>query len=297
MDSLPSLISFVRAAHEGSFAAAARSLGLSRAAVGQSVSRLEEQLGVRLIARSTRSFVLTEQGERLLAYCEDAVATLERASDIIERESGEVSGTLKVSVSGVLGRNVLMPIIGELLATHEDLEVDLRFDEGYVDLVGGGFDVALRIGTLDDAAFIARKLFDIKMVVFGSPDYLQRRGRPETPEDLANHDCIGFRLQSSGDHVHWDFGGDASPGQIRARLSVDEPGAVISAAVNGLGIAQMAHYAVEKELEAGLLEEVLASSTASQRSVYAIYPVRAGLPPKTRVFIDRLLEHTRRWAL
>ena len=185
VDSLSTMEVFVRVAQEGSFSAAARSLGLTPSAVSKQISRLEDRLGARLIARTTRQLALTEEGRAFQERADRILADVAEAEQAVSQMRGEVRGTLRVNVPVAFGRLHVAPLIADFLAEHPNLSMEVIHNDRYVDLIEEGVDLAVRIGELKDSTLIARRLAPNRRVICGSPAYLERRGRPRRPADLA----------------------------------------------------------------------------------------------------------------
>lgn len=293
MAHLQHLISFVHTAEHGSFSAAARVLGLTPAGVSKNVARLEADLGVRLFHRSTRRLSLTERGERFLGQVSGPLASLQTA---VAEGSGadEVpAGTLKVSMGQAFGRNFLVPLLGEFLVRYPHVVPDWHFDNRQVDLVGEGFDAAIGGGFPVSSGVIARKLGPVHIVAVASPAYMKGRAVPRAPADLAAFDCIMRRSTPTGRVRPWTLAsrrGLQQTVQCQARIVLSDPEAVAQAARQGLGVALVPMPFAFTAIQSGELVRLLPDwySDAGPLSLY--YPSKRMLPPKTRVFVDFILE-------
>ena len=296
MADLSLLTSFVRAAEHGSFSAAARSLGVTAAAVSKNVAHLEAHLGVRLFHRSTRRLALTEGGERFLAQVQDPLASLDAAIAGVREVGDEPSGTLKVSMGQALGRNFLVPLLGEFLARYPAIVPDWHFDNHRVDLVGEGFDAAVGGGFALAPGLVARELAPVHIVAVASPAYLAGRPLPREPADFAGLDGIMRRSSPSGRVRPWTLRprrGAEQPVPCRPRLIFSDPEALSLAARQGLGVALLPMAFAFAPIASGELVRLLPGwySDAGPLSIY--YPTRKLLPAKTRAFVDFVAERFR----
>ena len=296
MADLSLLTSFVRAAEHGSFSAAARSLGVSAAAVSKNVAHLEAHLGVRLFHRSTRRLALTEGGERFLAQVQDPLASLDAAIAGVREVADEPSGTLKVSMGQALGRNFLVPLLGEFLARHPAIVPDWHFDNRRIDLVGEGFDAAVGGGFALAPGLVARELAPVHIVAVAAPAYLAGRPLPREPADFAALDGIMRRSSPSGRVRPWTLRprrGAQQPVPCRTRLIFSDPEAIALAARQGLGVALVPMPFAFAHIASGELVRLLPGwySDAGPLSIY--YPTRKLLPAKTRAFVDFVAERFR----
>ena len=296
MADLSTLNSFVRAAEHGSFSAAARSLGVTAAAVSKNVAHLEAHLGVRLFHRSTRRLALTEGGERFLAQVQDPLASLDAAIAGAREAPDEPSGTLKVSMGLALGRNFLVPLLGEFLARHPAIVPDWHFDNRRVDLVGEGFDAAVGGGFALAAGLVARELAPVHIVAVAAPAYLASRPLPREPADFAALDGIMRRSSPSGRVRPWTLRprrGAEQPVPCRPRLILSDPEAIALAARQALGVALLPMPFAFAHIASGELVRLLPGwySDAGPLSIY--YPTRKLLPAKTRAFVDFVAERFR----
>ena len=297
MEPLSHLESFVQSAEGGSFSAAARRLGLTPAAVSKNVARLEARLGVRLFQRSTRRLTLTEGGERFLAQVGGALATLQEAVAGIDKDDGQPAGTLKVSMGQAFGREHVLPMMGDFLARYPAILPDWHFDNQQVDLVGEGFDAAIGGGIELAAGLIARELARIHVVAVASPRYMEGRERPRHPSDLAALDTLLRRSSPTGRLRGWTLrharGEEATVELPRPRAIFNDPEAIAHAALMGLGVAMLPMPFVERGLRSGELLRLLPDWHQDAGAVWLYYPSKKLLPPKTRVFVDFVLERFR----
>ncbi|MET3493672.1 LysR family transcriptional regulator [Variovorax boronicumulans] len=297
MEPLNHLESFVQSAEGGSFSAGARRLALTPAAVSKNVARLEARLGVRLFQRSTRRLTLTEAGERFLAQIGGALATLQEAVAGLAQDDGQPAGTLKVSMGQAFGREHVLPMLGDFLARYPAIVPDWHFDNHQVDLVGEGFDAAIGGGIELSAGVVARELSRIHVVAVASPAYLAGRDMPRQPADLAQLDALLRRSSPTGRLRSWTLqhaGGRQVTVELpRPRAIFNDPEAIAQAALLGLGAAMLPMPFVERSLRSGELVRLLPEWHFDAGVVWLYYPSKKLLPPKTRVFVDFVLERFR----
>lgn len=283
---------FVAVAEARSFRGGAARLGLSPAAVSKAVARLEEELGVRLLERSTRSVALTAEGEVYLLHCRRALDALQAGQDLVREAAETVAGTLRVSLPPVLGPLVL-GALPRLLNRHPRLDLDVALTDRHSRLVEEEVDVAVRIGALDDSALVARRLRTLRWVTVASPAYLAGAPPLRRPEDLQAHRCIKF-VPPGGGVIEWAFrdrrSGEVlvvpSPSQVRLDLGRS----MVEAAVFGLGVTQAFDFMVEEAIAAGRLVEVLADQAAPGPPVHALTRPGRQRVPRVRVFVELLAE-------
>jgi len=288
LDELPSLAVFAHVVRENGFAAAGARLGLSRSAVSKHVARLERRLGTQLLRRTTRRLSLTEAGQSLYERAAPLLDLVAGAEAEVGRLAGAARGTLRVSAPMSFGQRHLAPLLAEFLRAHEGLRVELRLDDAIVDLIEGGFDCAVRIGELADSSLTARRLAPARRVVCGAPEYLERRGVPQTPDDLRRHDCLGYTYQAS--RAGWPFvhGKRQRTVRIDGRLEANNGEVLRAAALAGLGLALLPTFIVGDDLRAGTLRPVLQRWCNWNGSVHAVWPATRHTPPKVRAFVDFL---------
>ena len=296
MAHLQHLVSFVQTAEHGSFSAAARVLGLTPAGVSKNVARLEAHLGARLFHRSTRRVSLTEQGERFLAQVHGPLESLQAAVAGGAGADRVPAGNLKVSMGQAFGRNFLLPLLGEFLTRYPRIVPDWHFENRQVDIVGEGFDAAIGGGFPMAAGVVARELGPVHIVAVASPGYMKGRAEPHAPQDLASFDCIMRRSTPTGRVRPWALGSRRAAEQAiscRPRIILSDPEAVALAARQGLGVALVPMPFAFVAIRSGELLRLLPGwySDAGPLSLY--YPSRKMLAPKTRAFVDYVVERFR----
>lgn len=291
MDHLGGLIAFVRTADLGSFVAAGRVLGLSASAVGKAVARLEQELGVRLLQRSTRSLRLTEEGRAFHERCRQVLDDLEDARAMLARVRQVPRGRLRVSMP-IVSYHFLTPVLPEFLARYPEVELDLDFNDRVVDLIEEGVDVAIRSGDLPDSRLMARALRPFQLLLCAAPAYLARHGVPQVPRDLDRHLGIRFRFPNSGRLQDWPL--TPSPGEPehagRTVLTCNNMEALHGAVTAGLGIGCMPDFLARRSLASGALVTVLSDHIDGPGQFRLLWPSNRHLSPKVRVFVDFLSE-------
>lgn len=287
MDKMGDLDIFAQVVAARSMSAAGREMGLSTAVISKRIRRLEERLGVRLLQRTTRQITLTEAGQGLYERAVAILASVEEAEAWVARGSAVVRGVLKVSAPTSFGRMHIAPRLLPFLERHPDLTVDLTLSDDFIDLVGQGVDVAVRIAELADSSLVARRLAPNHRLLVAAPAYLERAGTPRHVEDLAGHTLLAHNTD------HWRLEGPDAPHIVRvnAPLRTNSSEVVREAVIAGMGIALRSTWDVGPELREGRLRAVLPGYGGSRRvAVYAVYPSRRQLEQKVRVFIDYLAE-------
>lgn len=289
-DRLDSIAVFVQAAETGSFAAAAARLNLSRSAVGKSVARLEERLGVRLFHRTTRSQSLSEDGQIYYERCLRALAELRAAEAMLESGRKEVVGRLRVTMPVLFGRYCVAPVLIELTRQHPGLELELSFSDRVADLVEEGFDLAIRNGELRSGNdLMTRRIAHQRMVICASPAYLAARGAPGSLADLGDHDALLY--WRAGVDRSWllpERGGTISEITPRSRIRLDDLEAITNAAVAGIGLAWLPCWLIRERVQRGELVCVLTEEPGMIFETHALWPRTPRLPLRTRLAIDAL---------
>ncbi|MBB4120155.1 LysR family transcriptional regulator [Martelella radicis] len=293
------LAMFAKVAEERSFAAAARALGVSVATVSRGVSRLEDRLGARLFNRTSRQLALTEFGrglaERAIQVCLDAEDLESAARELSSRPRG----TIRLAVPMAFGLRWVAPILPKFFRMYPDVAVDLHLSDDLVDLVGDGFDAALRIGDLRDSSLVARKLCPVRPVVAAAPAYIARHGEPRHPSELAAHDCLGYAYRARRDV--WRFSNHAGEEVIvtpSGPLRVTNVEALIPTVLEGIGIAEFPDFIAAEYLADGRLQAVLKDWTLPEGGLYFLTPTARSRPAKVDALAAFLADHLARpsWA-
>jgi len=292
VDKLAAMHAFRRVIELGSFRAAARDLGRSNAAVSTQIGDLEGELGATLITRRTRRLALTEVGRAYYERCARILDDLAEAETAVASLQSAPRGLLRVNAPMSFGLLHLAPALPAYMQRCPEVRVDLVMNDRAVDLVEEGFDVAVRVRTgLPDSSLIARRLAPVRRVVCAAPDYLERYGCPERPEDLARHRCLIYSLSASP--TEWTFaprvGGELLITAVTPYFTANSSIALREALLAGSGVALVPTFVVGPDMEAGRLRPVLSDFEIPLHTMYALYPSTRHLSPKVRSFVDFLV--------
>ena len=286
MDDLKGILTFVRAAETLSFVAAAEQLGVSASAVGKTIARLEQAVGVRLLQRTTRRIALTEEGRHFYDACHRALEDLQRARAVIAESALRPRGRLRISLPAI-GYRFLLPVLPAFAARYPDVELDLDFNDRFVDVIEGGFDAVVRSGPLTDSRLVARRLGAFRFVLCAAPGYLARAGTPRAPVDLADHACVRYRFATTGKLQPWTLAANgAEPARLRTALTCNNMEAVREAVVGGFGIGYMPDFLARDALAAGAVATVLDDHVTASGQFSIMWPSSRLVSPKLRVFVD-----------
>ncbi|UAN56742.1 LysR family transcriptional regulator [Serratia sp. JSRIV004] len=287
MESLTSILSFVKAAESLSFVSAARAIGISATAVGKNVARLEGSLNVRLFQRSTRKVSLTVEGEMFYERCRKILDDLQEAEAMLSHAVQAPRGRLRVSLP-TIGYRFLLPMMPNFRKAYPEVELELDFNDQLVDLIDDGFDVVIRSGDLVDSRLMSRRLGPFRFVLCAAPDYLKRKGRPGKLSDLELHDCLRYRFVTTGKIMDWTLTADPEITRLRlnSSLTLNNMEAMLMATIDGHGIAYMPDFLVKDMLARGELETLFDAYTKDQGVFWAVWPSSRHLSPKIRVFVD-----------
>ncbi|HEU4664422.1 MAG TPA: LysR family transcriptional regulator [Dokdonella sp.] len=282
---LAEIACFVEVAHRLSFAQAAVRLGMHVSGVSRAVGALESRLGVRLLQRTTRQVGLTEAGRAHLARCEALLAELAEAEAAASASGGALRGRLRASVPSGLGLAHITPRIGEFVAAHPELELDLHLSNRNVDLVEEAFDVAIRVGELRDSRLVARRLGDSRRILVASGAYLATAGAPRRPVELERHACLVLDVGAIADRWELQRRGRSEAVRVPARVRSNNAIALLDACRAGAGVALLPQFAVAGDIAAGRLVRVLDAWAATEQGIFAIYPGNRFIPAKVRAFV------------
>jgi len=271
------------------FAAAAASLNMSPSAVSHAVRTVEERLGEPLFARTTRSVRLTEAGARFLASIGPALEDIDKATENLFAQRGEITGVLRINAPRVAVLMALAPILKKLASSHPRLVVETHTNDGFVDIVADGFDAGIRLGEAVQQDMVAVRLTPpFKAIMVASPDYLAARGEPATLADLSTHNCVGFRLLGSGSLYEWDVteGERQVAVQTTGTAVITDSTFARELAIEGIGVAYIFEPLVRTDLREQRLRWVLPQASLQEDGLFVYFPRRAALAPKLRAFID-----------
>jgi DNA-binding transcriptional LysR family regulator len=291
MDRFADMQIYVSVVESGTISAAAERLNLAKSAVSRRLAELEARLGVSLIHRTTRRLNLTESGRAYYTRCVAILADVEEAESAVSQAHRALKGSLKVALPLAFGLLHLAPLIQAFMTLHPDVRFELDFNDRQIDLMQEGFDLAVRIATLEDSSLIARRLAPIRHVVCASPGYLARHGTPRAAADLAQHVCLAY--SNVRDPGLWNYHDpEGEPGQVRVpvRLSASSGEFLLRAAVAGEGLVQLPTFYVHEALRTGQLVQLLADHAWPELAAYAVYPPTRHLSSRARALIDFLAE-------
>lgn len=290
MKGLQPLLAFAETAKRGSFAAAAREIGGTPSTLAKAVARLESALGVRLFYRTTRQVSLTPDGERLYQRCQRVLTELEALQADAAGIHAEPTGTLRIDLPIVYGKRFVLPLLAELVRQYPSLQLDVRLQDGYADLVRDGIDLAVRVGDLQDSTLVAHRIDYQQLVLVASPTYLRHHAPPVSLDELAAHAALLFRQPRIGRPKPWLFRRDDELVEVAPapRLLFNDGEAIVEAARLGLGLCQVPDIMVDGELTSGRLVEVLADCRPDAAPISVIYPSGRLLPARVSLTIEIL---------
>jgi LysR family transcriptional regulator for bpeEF and oprC len=292
---LRTLAIFVKVGDRKSFVRAAAELGMGQSGVSNAIHRLEDELGVQLLVRTTRSVNLTEDGAAFLERCRQILADLDEARQTLRHARTQPSGRLRIDLPTSFGRLKIVPLLGAFRAAYPALTLAVTLTDRYIDLIEEAVDVTVRIGALQDSSLIARRLTQSQFRTVGAPAYFAQHGRPRRPEDLARHNCLSFLIRDTGAIRDWRFrrGGEDFSIQPKGDMSFNDGGALTIAVRGGYGIAQIQDYYADHAIAAGEVEPVLANFNPSPTPISLVYPQTRHLSPKVRAFVDFMIAQFR----
>lgn len=273
---------FVAVAEQRSFTEAAGQLDCSVAQVSRNVAALEQRLGLKLLFRSTRSVTLTKEGELYLQHCRHLVHSLGEANQAVTELSSSPRGRLRITAPVYYGEHRIAPLLHQFLLQYPELELQLQLSNQRLDLIQGSFDLAIRLGQLEDSSLMARRLADRRLFLVAAPSYLAEHGRPQQLADLSQHQCLPGTLD------HWRFQelGKAVTVRPRGRVQCNSGLALLDAAQRGLGLVQLPDYYVQQPLAQGDLVELLTDYRPQAEGIWALYPKNRHLTAKVQLVID-----------
>lgn len=280
---------FVAVVESQSFTLAAKRLSMSTAQVSRQVAKLENRLSTKLLNRTTRVVAVTDSGETFYRYCKPILEELAAAEKVVTDLQAKPTGKLKMTAPVTYGERIIAPIINDISREYPDLEIHLHLTNQLVDLIHDGYDLAIRLGDLEDSSFIARRLSSRAWHLAASPHYLDRHGAPHSVSELPLHHCI------LGTSENWKFlrSGKSEIVKVPARIRCNSGAALIDAALKDLGIIQLPDYYIRPYLESGELIELLPHLQIADEGIWALYPSTRHLSPKIRLVIDRLMTDSR----
>ncbi len=289
MDRLDSMRIFIRVVELGSFAAAAQQMNVAPSVVTRQLAALEQHLGIKLLARSTRRLSLTSAGAAYLEKCREILRLVEFAEADVLDDRQSPRGHIRITLPVSFGVHQLMPLFGAFLKAHPEISLELEFSDQRVNLIEGGFDLAIRISDRLKPGDVARKIGKSRSVIVAAPSYLAQNGRPQHPQDLLKHECFGYLLASRSS---WAFvvDGVLQWFPIHGRLQATSGDALLTAAIAGLGITSAPCFMADQAIRAGKLEVLLSEFDSAELGIYAIYPSNRYIPHRVDVLVDYLAQ-------
>jgi LysR family transcriptional regulator, regulator for bpeEF and oprC len=289
MDKLKSLMIFMRSAQCGSFSKAARQLGMAPSAVSRAVLRLEDELGVRLLQRTTRSLTLTEEGDRFYQRAQQIFNDLEEAELEVKQSQSSPTGTLRLDLSFTFGKLHIAPALLQFATQYPELKLNVSFNDRLLDLIEEGIDATVRIGTPSDSSLIMHHLATARYVTCASPQYLAQKGTPTIPTELLQHRCVNFVFSQSRQEHKWKFeqNGKAIDLSVDSYLQFDNSEVILEAVIQGAGVVQLPKFIAANAIALGHLQPIL-QSYAPQFGlpIAVLYPQKRYLSAKVRVFVE-----------
>ncbi|HHF0504158.1 TPA: LysR family transcriptional regulator [Vibrio diabolicus] len=282
-------IIFYHLIEQGSFSAAARHMSLTKSVVSKRIAKLEQELGVQLLYRTTRTLTLTEAGRAFFTHAKAVYQAVATAEESIVGLGKNLSGNIKVSVPTISGELILPQVINEFNQKYPDINIDMDLDNRFVDIVNERFDLAIRTGILPDSSLIARKLVDANWIVCASPQYLAKHGIPKQPQALDKHNCLVYSYQETGAR-EWAFkeGDEVYQITVDGNLCTNNSSVLRNVALLGQGIIYVPRVLVYEDLKQGRLIQLFKDETAKCLGIYAVYPYTRQQPEKIKIFIDHL---------
>ncbi|ROV62209.1 LysR family transcriptional regulator [Vibrio ponticus] len=288
MDQLGAMRAFVRVVQTGSFSATGRELNTTQTTISKKVAALESKLGVKLLTRSSRDHALTPAGTQYYETCVLILNELDEAEAKARSEVALPQGTIRIAAPIAFGRLVIAPIIAEFFERYPDIQVDLSLSDKHIDMISEGIDVAIRAKQLEDSSLVARHLFENRMLLIASPEYLAKWGVPSKPEQLKQHNCLVYSRLQSLNVWHFERQGKTYSVPVSGNFKSDNGDVLLEVALNHMGIVQMPIWMVEQHLADGRLKQVLAGYDGQNLPFNAIYPRSRYVPLKVRCFVDFL---------
>jgi LysR family transcriptional regulator, regulator for bpeEF and oprC len=298
MPDLRTLAIFVKVAEKRSFVRAATDLGITQSGVSNAIKRLEDQVGTLLLVRTTRRVSLTEDGAAFFERCRQALAAIDEAELVLKRAQLKPSGTLRIDVPLSFGRLKLMPLLGAFQDEYPDVRLRITFTDRYIDLIEEGVDVAVRFGAMQDSSLIARRLTTTQFKVVGAPRYFAKYGKPATPRDLADHNCLAFASRDTRQIRDWRFATADGEKTLtpEGTMTLTDGASMCDAAAAGYGLAQLHDYYLDSAIVQRKLVPVLQDYQPPPNPISLVYPQTRHLTPNVRAFVDFMVERFKRNA-
>ena len=285
---LMDVLAFVRVVETGAFARAADRMGVSKSILSRRVARLERQLGAKLLTRTAQGAQPTDIGQAYYERSSNILNELEAAQEVVARHVTEVAGPIRLSAPLTFGTRYLAPALADFAALHPKVELDVALEDRKVDLIGGGYDLAVRIGQLEDSSLVARRIAPVRSVLLASPDYLRAHGRPGHPRDLAAHDLLAYSNAPSQWRFHVDGKWEHMRGTIRLRANNGDM--LAEAACAGLGIAILPTFIASEAIGDGKLESLLRDYPLEESGLHVVMPPGRATTARVRALVDFLVD-------
>ena len=279
---------FIQVVEHSSFTSAADKLGIQKSTISRRIAQLEDELGVRLLQRTTRKLSLTDEGQELYDRCHPLLDELTNATDYVTSKQEEPKGRLRITMPPEMGIFIMNDVVASFIKQYPLLQLDIELSPRVVDLVEEGIDLALRVGELSDSSLIGRKIASTRLKLFASTEYLKLKGEPQTPDELVNHQCISTLLNTQGwAFTNWN---DGQPINLNFRIRANSLSFCREMLKQDLGIARMPEAFCRNDVTSGKMKEILTDYQTPLIHIHALYPSRRHLNPKVRLFIDHMLE-------
>lgn len=288
MDRLDAMQLFARVAESGSFSAVAQQLGMARSVVTRKIAALEAHLGVKLMVRSTRRLMLTSAGTAYLERCRVILNLVDVAEEDVAHERAMPRGRIRIGLPLSFGLRRLAPLLLDFSQQYPEVSLDMDYSDRVVSLIEEGFDLSIRITSRLEPGDVVRKLGTCRLLVLASPEYLARRGRPGHPDELAQHDCLGYSSRASSQTWTFTVNGRPEHFNVRCRINANNGDALMSATVRGLGISIQPDFIAESDLASGRAECILEDFAPPELGIYAVLPSNRHVPHRVRALIDFL---------
>ena len=277
---------FIRIVETGSFTSAADSLGIQKSTISRRIAQLEDDLGVRVLQRTTRQLKLTDDGEELFARCQPLINELDTAKDHLSATQNNPRGRLRITMPSELGVFMMNEVVGTFMKRYPQIMLEIELSTRLIDLIEEGIDLAIRVGELADSSLIARRVASVSRGLYASPAYLAKHGTPKTPDDLQNHECYGILKAIE----HWEFDNWDEAVEVTGHLKANSISFIRELLLQDMGIARMPRVFCRNSVQDGDLVEILSEYSPPPIEVNALYPSRRHLNPKVRLFIDHMME-------
>lgn len=291
LDSITDLLAFRNIVRDGSFRAAAYKSGLSCAGITKRLQRLEDQLGVRLLNRSTRKLSLTDEGRQFLDCCVKILENVEHAESMLTNSYQDLRGVLRIALPDYFGRKIVLPLIRKLTTTHPKLKIIMELSDQVVNIIDGGFDAAVRIGNLKDSNLIAKVIGIEQRVIVGSPAYLRKHGVPVTPEDLLKHNALIYCNPNPIDLWRLtDKNGITTDVEVSGNIQSNNCESIKEATIAGMGLSLRPYWDVAPDIQSGTLVILMSGYIPPAFNIQVVFPDKKNISVKTRTFIDMIAD-------